>query len=179
VAPGLEPHELEQLARALADLPHAHAVDAAEEVEVLLPCEVRVEADLLRSQADEPLHPGQIPGEARAQDLRVSLGGREQGREHREGGGLSGAVGAQQAEGLPLADLEGEVANRLHRAEAPEEPRGPHTHPGFRARPLVRRNGARLAAGACLPRREHGPKLTRTPSHVSRTELSGQARAGR
>ena len=53
--------------------------------------------------------------------MRFPRGGRQQGGEHLDRGGLAGAVGAEQAENLTGVDRKGEPVHRRKCAEAPGE----------------------------------------------------------
>src|SRR5262245_3316554 len=105
-ASGCEADLLEQAVDPPPTHGRRHAVERPEEVEVLLGGEHRVEADLLRRQADAPSDLGRLVNRACAEHQHVAARGRQQGGEHRQRGRLPGAVGAEQAERLAGRNLE-------------------------------------------------------------------------
>ena len=106
--------ELQHLVDALLELRAGKPVHAAPEQQVLAGGHVRVQGDVLRHDADDrldrlgvrhdrvPVHEGVAPGWA------------QQAGEHGDGGGLAGAVGAEQAEDLALVDVEAHLVDGQH-----------------------------------------------------------------
>ena len=90
------------------------AVDAADEFQVLAHREVLVERELLRHVADLALDHVGLRADVVAEAGAGALVGREQAAQHADGGGLAGAVGAEEAVDRAALDLHGQVAH--HRA---------------------------------------------------------------
>ena len=81
-------------------------VELTEEGEVLHRREVRVQGEILRDVADGRLRFERASSEAVDRDL--ALVGLDEPAQHGDGGGLPGAVGAEQPVALALADGEGD-----------------------------------------------------------------------
>ena len=120
-----EAQELEQLGGTLPRLLPGDSVEAALELEQLAPGLHRIEADLLERHADPAPHLGPVLDDVEAGDPRAAGGGRKQGAEHPHGGGLAGAVRAEEAEDLAGGDRQVDVAHGLDPAleRAPERAR--------------------------------------------------------
>ena len=121
VTPRNEPDELEHLVDAAAPDGGSESVQCCEELEVLLPGERRIEADLLRRQPDASPHLGRVADRARAEYQHVAARRQQQGGEHGERRRLARAVGAEEAERLAGGDLQGDPADRLEAPEAAGE----------------------------------------------------------
>ena len=100
-----------------------HAVDARIEGEVLEDGEVLVEAEALGHVADALLDALGLPHDVAARDGPAAAGGIEDAAEHPDEGGLAGAVRAEDAEDLPAADVERDVAHGDELAEAARQVR--------------------------------------------------------
>ena len=98
------------------------AVDAAEELDVLVDGERLVEREALRHVANATLHAFGIATDVDAADQGRAGGGSQQAAQHADGGGLAGAVGAQEAEHLALLHRERQVVHRHEVAELAREP---------------------------------------------------------
>ena len=93
-----------------------HALQAAEEHEVLAHGDVAAEQGVLRERAEATL---EVAGVGRAaEDLDLAAVGPEIAAAQAEEGGLAGAVGADQREDGAAWDLEVRAAQRVHVAEA-------------------------------------------------------------
>ena len=93
------------------------AVELAEEDEVLAAGEVGVDRQLLGHQADGGPGPHRARGDALAVDHHLAAGGFEQPGDHRDGRGLAGPVGPQQAVGLLGRDVHADVVDGHQVAE--------------------------------------------------------------
>ncbi|MGX1241777.1 hypothetical protein RKD46_002881 [Streptomyces pseudovenezuelae] len=105
-----------QLGRARRCLRFRQAVQAALGDQFLPYGDLRVHPAGLGHVPAHPAHPGGIGREVVAGDGGRAAGGFEQGREHPERGGLPGAVGAEEAEDLTLADGQIDTAHGFHGA---------------------------------------------------------------
>ena len=110
-----EADALEQLGAADDALALGQAVERGLEAQVLAAREERVERGLLEGGADRLAHVGALADDVVAGHARGARGGRQQRGEHQHGGGLAGAVGAQEA--VDLAGLDAEV-DPVHGADA-------------------------------------------------------------
>src|SRR5208282_4904724 len=79
--------------------------------------ELFIEGHLLGDQAEEAFGAARGFPEVVFSKRHGALVGPEQAGDHRDGGGLAGAVGAEKAEQLAARDLEGDA---IHRAELAE-----------------------------------------------------------
>ena len=95
-----------------------HVEEPAVEVERLLGVEEAVEVRLFRQIADA-LVLAHVGGRL-AEDEGLAVGGEEQAEQELDGGGLAGAVGAEQAEDLAAVDFEVEGAEGVLLLAAPE-----------------------------------------------------------
>ena len=93
----------------------AEAVEGAEEMDVFLAGQFEVECGGLRGDADLAADFG-FGGIGLAVDRDHAAGGREVADHHPERGGLTGTVGAEEAECFAFVDFEGDVINRAEGA---------------------------------------------------------------
>jgi len=115
-----EVHEVEQLGCSLVCGHAIQAVHAADEAEVLAGGEAAEQGHALGDDPDLALQLGGVLGQVGAQYADLAAGGCEQAGEHLDGGGLAGAVGAEEAE--ELARVDGEV-DVIDGGEIPEAAR--------------------------------------------------------
>ena len=94
------------------------AVERGEEAQVLLAGHGVVEVLLLEADADLGLGHGVVATDVSAQDADLAAVGLQLPGEHLDGGGLAGAVGAQEAEDLAGRDLEADALDGLRVAVA-------------------------------------------------------------
>ena len=111
-----QPDHFEQFGAAGAELGGGQTVQLAEEGEILNCGELVIQRDGLRGDADESAHGG-IGRRAAAVEIDLAGGGREQTDGHVDGGGLSRAVGAEEAEDAAARDVQRETVHRDDRAE--------------------------------------------------------------
>ena len=98
------------------------AVQAALQVHVLAPGQEVVQRGVLQRRADVPAHLGALGRDVEARDRGAARGGRQQRREHVDGGGLSGPVGPEEAVDLARGDLEVDAVDGVDVAlECPDE----------------------------------------------------------
>jgi hypothetical protein len=90
----------------LLDLAASQPVEPALEPQQLLTGLARVEGGLLERHADPQPYLPRLGGDVVAGHGRPAGRGRQQGAEDADGGGLAGAVGAEEAVDLALADVE-------------------------------------------------------------------------
>ena len=100
---------LDERGHLLGDGGRRDAREAGEEAEVLLRGELRPEDVVLRADAHHGLHRAQLLLDGLAEDEAVAARGLEDAGEHVEGGGLAGAVVAEQAEERVARDAEVDV----------------------------------------------------------------------
>ena len=111
--------ELEALDRPLGQLPGLGLADAVEpglQDELLARGHGVPGAAALGDVADLAAYPSWVSPQVRARDGRLSPVRDDQRREHPQGGGLAGAVRAEEAEDLAFLDGEVDAADRVHRA---------------------------------------------------------------
>ena len=77
----------------------------------------RVAAAALADVADALAHAVRFAAQVAAGDGRFAAGGRQQRREHAQGGGLAGAVGAEEAEDFAGVRRAGRRRPRLRRGQ--------------------------------------------------------------
>ena len=121
------------------------SVGAGPEAQVLLDREVPVEREALRHVADVTLDLSGLLGDVEAEQVRGTRGRREQPAQHPDGGGLAGAVGAEEAEDLARPNRERDPVDGLEGAKAAAQlaaPPPPALPPRSRSPPCCR-----LAAG--------------------------------
>ena len=104
-----EPEPLDRRARLLLGL--REAVDAGDELQVLLDRQVLVEAEALRHVADVALDLVALGQDVVAERRAPAAVGREQPAHHAQRGGLAGAVGAEEAVDLAAHHAHGQVAH--------------------------------------------------------------------
>src|SRR5262249_52927272 len=91
----------------------APAVEAAEDDEELTHGLLVGNPRFLEGHADAFPDRRCVAGPPQTEHLDLSRGGRDQSLENLDGRGLAGAVGAEQAEALALADLKVDAADRI------------------------------------------------------------------
>ena len=124
VALGAEVHEVEQVADHPPPAVGRDAVAAGEEVQVLPDLHVVVDPERVRHEAEDATDVVGVPAHARTRRSRRPRVGHEQRRQDPQRRGLAGAVGADQAEDLALADVEVEAGDGERAVVALDEPRG-------------------------------------------------------
>jgi hypothetical protein len=126
-APGQVPHrfvrplgELDRLQQ-LRDQPAPpfgrDAVELGEDEEILLDAELEVAGHGLGDDPDRAAHAVGLLADVEAVHPGGALGRGDEGREHPDEGGLSGAVGSEEAEDLPLLHREADPLDRGEGAE--------------------------------------------------------------
>ncbi len=124
-APGVGQVELlQQLDGTLLGRLAGLAVQLADHLQVLRAGQVLVDRGGLAGQADLLAHGAGVATQVDAGDGGLALIGFEQGGEDAHGGGLAGAVGAQQAQHGPLGDGQVDAREGRHVAVALDEPAG-------------------------------------------------------
>src|ERR1700674_43522 len=108
-SPVRQADELEQLAYDFGAALLGLAVARGIEVQVLRHRELVVNAEEVRHVTDSRVNPRRVLRHVGAVDRRVAARRLEECGEDAQGGGLTGSVGAPQAEDLALWDLEGDV----------------------------------------------------------------------
>ena len=116
-----EADELQHVVHRLLALRGRDLVTRAEEVEILGHLHVLVHAEEVGHVADDVAHGVGIAHDVVAEDECLSGGGREEGGEDAERGGLARAVRADEAEEIALVDSEVERVQRDHAAVAAGE----------------------------------------------------------
>ncbi len=114
----LELLQLGELDHRVDDAELGDAVGVGEELEELAHRDALVHAGVVRHVADDAPHALGIDGHVDAVDLDAPGRRLEQRRHDADGGGLAGAVRADEAEDLAVADLEAHVAQHVERAVA-------------------------------------------------------------
>ena len=115
----------EQLGHAVGGLASRHALEAALQREQFAAGLEVVESGLLERDADAPPHLGGPLPDVDAVDPSAAGGGAQQRGEHADGGGLAGAVRAEEAEDLPALDGEVDAVDGADGGKVPHEPLGP------------------------------------------------------
>ena len=152
-----------------------HAVDARDEVEVLLDREVLVEAEALRHVADAALDLGARVAQIEAEAGPAALVRRQQPAEHADGRRLAAAVRTEEAEMRPRGTARSIV---VHHARSPKllvrprdvDDRGGVAHVHFERhfhrlpRMQLRRVGRRRAAPRPGRRASRGARGCRSPA---------------
>ena len=110
-----------QLRQAPLDLVAAQAVELTLQTQQLDAGLLRVQRDVLQRHADVQADVLGAPGDVEPGDRGLSPGRREQRAEHLHGGGLAGAVGAEQPVDLAGRDGEGQPVDGGRRPEALDE----------------------------------------------------------
>ena len=116
-----EPDPLKELFRAGPNLRAGHAEEFAVKDEVLARGQALVNRRVLEDDPDLAAHGPGVLADLVAADVGLARGGREQRAEHRDGGGLAGSVGTEEAEDLGLPYLERDVVDRGDLAEVARE----------------------------------------------------------
>src|SRR6185312_10507600 len=120
-----DPEQFDQLLEGPPVVGGREAVDRAEEGEGLAGGQVPPELVLLaQDQGEDPPVGVFAPARIEARDPCLAAGGLNQPRQHFQGGGLAGAVGAEEADELPLGDGEADVVGRPGFREFPAEEAG-------------------------------------------------------
>ena len=119
-----EAQALEQLVGPRADDGPRQVVEAADHLEVGARGEQAVDGGLLAGEAELRAHGRRVGDDVVAGDRGAALGRAQQRGEDAHGGGLAGAVVAEQAEHRALGDVEVDVAQRPEVAVALAEPFG-------------------------------------------------------
>jgi hypothetical protein len=107
-----EPEPLQQLLCPPANLPRRQAVQVALEDEVLATRRVRVDARLLADDPDRPADTLPLTHDVMPSHHCAPLARSRERREDLHGGGLAGAVGAEQPEDRAARDLQVEAVER-------------------------------------------------------------------
>ena len=89
-----------------------HALQFADESEVLSNLHFRVKRGRFRKVADAPLHFHGLLEDVEAGHVGGAIGGRKKAGEDAHGGGFPGAVGAQETHDLPLLNFKRDVIHR-------------------------------------------------------------------
>ena len=113
---GAEAKSLQEGSRLLACSLRGNALERAEEARGLQGRHPGMETPLLRQEADAIAH---APAVHRAQNIQSARGRRDQSQDHPQGGGLSGAVGAQESEDGPSLYPETQAVDHGPVPEAP------------------------------------------------------------
>ena len=111
-AASVEAEALEQLVGAPPGLRLGEVVEPADHHEVRAAAHQPVDRGLLGGHTDAPPHGAGVGHHVDAGHGRRALGGRRQGGQDADGGGLAGAVVAEQAEDGAGGHVEVEVAQR-------------------------------------------------------------------
>src|SRR5574338_634130 len=109
--------DLQHLVHPLPQGRALHAVQAAEEAQVLACREVRVDGQVLRHVADGALQRGGSRAELLAVDQHLAPVAGQDAADHGDGGRLAGAVRPEQAVRLSRRDLEADAVDRRPVAE--------------------------------------------------------------
>mmetsp|Transcript_36033 Transcript_36033/g.87523 ORF Transcript_36033/g.87523 Transcript_36033/m.87523 type:complete len:1121 (-) Transcript_36033:371-3733(-) len=169
-----ELHLLEHLLDRLVQRGAEEALERAVQPQVLRRREALEDHVHLRADAEGEADLRHLRRDALAVDARVARGRRDQPSEHRDGGGLPRAVGAEQRGDLPRAHLQVERVHRHAARPHLAQPRRPHARVAHRLRQrldhhrlLARAGGgeeggaaaAARAAAAPVRRLEQEPRL--------------------
>ena len=113
-----ESHSLEELCAAVLGHIPTQAMEAGLEPDVLPAGQVLIERHLLQRRPDDRPHLASLRHHIQTEHARLPCGGREQGGEDVDGGGLPGSVGPQESVDLARSDRQGHA---VHGAYAPLE----------------------------------------------------------
>ena len=105
--------DLQHLVDALAQGRAAQAVHLAPEGQVFTRRHIFIQGDLLRDHAQAGFDTQRVGPDGMTHDQGVAFIRAQQAGEHRDGGGLAGAVGAKQAEDLAFFHAEIDALNSL------------------------------------------------------------------
>ncbi len=119
-----EVEPLEQLARPIAGPGLAQAVEPADHLEVLVAGQVLVDRGVLPRETDPRADAGGVLQHVDAGDRGTACVGLDQRGQHPHGGGLAGAVGAEQRQHLALRNGEVEALERLDLLVSLDQPGG-------------------------------------------------------
>ena len=113
-----EPGHVDGEPHALGKLVARHAVDAAEEAQVFLDGEIAIERKFLRHVADVLAHPLRVAHHIDAGDENAPRARPQQAAEDADDGRFAGAVRAEKAHDLAVADAEADIIDGDEIAEA-------------------------------------------------------------
>src|SRR5581483_12100298 len=113
----LQLKQAQQVFDALAAVGVGDGVEVGHELEVFAPGQLFVKEGVIGDVAEDAFRLERLPLDVVAADSGGAGGRVEQTAEHLDGGGLAGAVGAEEAEKLALAHLQVHVIHRRERAE--------------------------------------------------------------
>ena len=116
-----ELHEIEQLGGALSGDFAIEAVHAADEIEIFRAGEASEKREAFGNDANLAFYGDGIGDEIGAENGHAPFAGREQAGEHLDGGGFSGAIGAEKSEELAGSDGQIDVVHGEELAEAARE----------------------------------------------------------
>src|ERR1700733_14260405 len=116
-----ELHEIEEFGGALRCGLAIEAVHAADEIEIFGAGEPSEKREALRDDADLALHGDRIFFKVDPKNSDAAFAGSEQAGEHFNGGGFTGAVGAEEAEKLAGGYVHLNVVHRGERAKTARE----------------------------------------------------------
>src|SRR5260370_21637148 len=88
----------------MADLRARDVIETASELDQLASAQALIEVELLGEHAHLRLGTQRVAPDVHAADEGRAIGGAHQADEHLDGGGFSGAVGAEKAKELAAAD---------------------------------------------------------------------------
>ena len=112
-----EPQPLQQFVGLATDVIVLHAVDACKETDILADGQIFVKREFLRHIADVLLDFFVLGADVVASHGARAAGGLVQSCEHVHGGGLTCAVGSEEAENLAPLHAETDVIDGMERAE--------------------------------------------------------------
>lgn len=107
----LESHKFQESLRSLLCLLFGDIEIAGEELEVLRHGEVGIQVVLLLADADAGFNGTELLGNREPEDPEIAPCHGGEAVDHADGGGLAGAIGAQDAEALPLKNVEVDAAH--------------------------------------------------------------------
>jgi hypothetical protein len=128
----LDLDEIGELEDGVDDAQGGHAERVGEELEVFAHGEAVVDAGVVGHVADAAAYLLRVERDVDPVDLHATGHRLEQRGHDPDGGGLAGAVGADEAEDLAVVDVEGDVAQDVERPEA--VPEVTHANGGVRGR---------------------------------------------
>ena len=112
-----EPERVDQRGAAGATVVIAEPVEAADQLEVLAPCQQLVDRRVLTGEPEVAACLRRLPGHVRSAHGDVAVVGVEEGGDDVDECRLAGAVRTEQTDDLPGADVEVDAAQCLDRAE--------------------------------------------------------------
>ena len=164
----------DHLGNALAPGVAFQSVDAGREFQVLLHREQAVERKLLRHVAEPALGCAGGAAQIMAHHMRFASSWFQQAAQHLEGGGLAGAVRAEQAEDFALLHLEADVVGGGELAEALGEVSARHGNVGTQLNRRQTLGQRRSAAGAATEQIDEGVFEARGHLRQLHSRLIGQ-----